>query len=284
MLAVLAAFAVTAPVLVACGDAKSTGPAGSTEPGQSTAAPSNVISGDGPVSSDNCADTFVKRLTVKAPTTVIEGESYNLDNYVNMVVEGCGHIEYEVVVETKGTARVVGHTLHVTGVGSVSLEIKADGKSAIFSSEAIAKLQYDYDQATKDVANNYVFYQLGIDNKTLEVEKEEWMLHNERYTFIDDYDISDGEYTPAAGAKLNGGGIMQLRNGDTYFYNLYNNADVALVEKSSADFNLYYVDMPLNLPYTAFTADYDYLTPEGTDVEQVLKATCTDGKYDFFDN
>ena len=286
MLAVLAAFAVTAPVLAACGETKSNAPT----PGQSDQAPGSIInpSDGGAGNSSNgggdCADTYVKRLTCKPPRTVVEGQKYNLDDYVTMTVEGCGHIDYQVNVETKGTARVNGHELTIIGVGNVSLEITADGKSTIFSSTAIAELQDKFDKATANVGNKYLFYQLSADSKTGEIEEEAWLLHNERYNLIYDYDISDGDYKPGAGDVLNGGGIIKLRNGDTYFYNLYNDyKDVVLVERSSADYSLYYMNMDLNLPYSAFTPDYDYETEDGELID-VLKATRTDGKYDFADN
>lgn len=251
----------------------------SNEPGISETVSTGDISNSAFTSSE--AERFVTRVRVAPPRYVIEGTTLNLDEYVTVYVEGevDPTYPYQAIVSTasRDICSLEGHNLKVFGYGGIDVNIVAGEKEATFSTTAISALQHQYDEATKDVGNTYSIYQAGY-NDNNEFEMERWMLHNERYCLIDGYDMSDDN---SAGETFVGGGLIKLRNGDTYWYNFSTPDTVDLFGRAEGDFNQYYINMDYNLPGSAMhLVEYEDALGETIDA---LSVSRTEGGYDFDD-
>lgn len=227
------------------------------------------------------AERYVTRVKVNPPRHVIEGATINLDDYVTIYVEGEVDPSYPYEATVSNASRDIcsleGHMLKVFGYGSIDVSIVAGAKEATFSTTSISALQNQYDEAIKDVGNTYSIYQCGY-NTYNEFEKERWMLHNERYCVIDGYDMSDDN---SAGDNFVGGGLIKLRNGDTYWFN-YSTPDVVdLFDRAEGDFNQYYINMDYNLPGSAMHL-VEYEDALGNVID-ALSVSRTEGGYDFDD-
>ena len=230
-------------------------------------------------------ERYVTRLRVINPPSsqFIEGRTYDLDDmvvvYVNGEIDETYPYTATVAEKSKDLAVLNGHELRIIGSGGdVDVLIEAGSKTARISGTAISALQYRYSQAIAEVSNRYSIYQAGYDDNDNFV-MERWMLHNDGYCVIDGYDMSDDNH---AGDNFVGGGLIKLRNGDTYWYNYSTNPDeIELFDRAEGDFYQYYIDMDYNLPEHVFhTTEWEDVFGEEF---EALTVSRTDGTYDFDD-
>ena len=275
MLAVLATLALTTG-LAGCGEAKSAAPANpsnetSAEPSSFVPDPSNNSS-----SSAGQEEGVVTRLTVKAPTTVIEEQKYNLEDYVTVYVDGevAPAYPFKVEVKTEDTAFVKNHELRVIGVGEIQLTITAGTKSAKFNSTAVSALAYKYEQATKNVTNAYKLLEVEVD-KSNNVTYADFITKNPRYVAI------EGMWgKKVAGKEIARGGLIELRNGNVYLFNQYKDNEIEILDKLGPKLSNYIIGLDFNLPASAFETDYAYPTEDGDEIT-ALVVSRLDGRYDF---
>ena len=281
MLALLATLALTAPVLAACGGNKqSNNPSNDASADVST--PSSTVDPSTTSSQGGDSSSAVKpvtRIDVDPPATVIEEQDYNLDDYIE-VVGGKGKNDYEVEVKTEETAWVDGHTLSVIGVGDVQLLIKAGSKTARFNTVAVSALAYKYENAIKEVTNGWKIDQI-YENDAGEEQVSGWLAHNPRYVLFygDDEDESGNSKNRE---DLIGGGLIELRNGNSYLFNYFDNATkpVEIYDKLGGPLSNYIVGLDYDLPASVFETDYTYKNADGEKIT-ALRVSRLDGTYDF---
>ena len=286
LLAVLATFALSAPVLAACGGGT---PSKSAEAGNESAEPASSVvvdpSSEAP-SSSSSGNPNPKRFYLDAdcPETLVEDETYDLETFV--VVEGADPKGFSVESKTPETAWIEGHTLEVVGSGDVSLVFTYGPFTLRYTGTAMSALAAAYKEAVAEVTNNYTLYQIGTDDNDNDVYMP-WMVHNPRYVYMegDIWQSSEAEFNEqVTGHTIDqcvGTGLIELSNGNVYGFNLYDDGEIDVFEKLGKGLSNYIIALDFNFPASAFTTLYSYKNPKTGNKHQALKVARTDGTYDF---
>lgn len=209
---------------------------------------------------------------IQAPEYVVVGDKFNLDDYVT-IQGGAGAKVFDATVNavSEGVCTIDGHEVTVLKEGTISIAISVgpkdettgrslwDGK---FSTKAISAIKAQYGDATKDITNQFMFYDVEVDERSGEVLGLSPMIrHTSEYVWI-----SQWEYEDAAHTKIASGGIMRCGNGHTHFFSIDSTGkDLTVEPEHLTDLQYYYIASDFALPLTALE------TAEAVDPETGLK-------------
>ena len=287
LLAVLATFALSAPVLAACGGK----PTPSKDPDTVVSAPdgsSQIVDPSSSAESSSSAIPPVKRfyLNPDAPEDLVEGEVYNLEDFV-ILEGGAGPTAFTVESKTPDTAWVDGHTLEIIGSGDVSLLFSAaNNKEVRYTGVAMSALAAEYKEAISEVTNCYTLSQYGEDDQGNEVVVP-WMIHNPRYVYMygDIWQSSVAEFNEQCPGhtvdQCLGCGLIELENGNVYGFNLYDDGDIDVFDKLGRGLSNYIIALDYNLPASVLTTVYSYKDPKTGKKHDALKLSRNDNTFDF---
>lgn len=270
MTGLLAVAFLSAPVLMGCGNANNGG--NNSNPTSSQEAPSS----EAPVSSGDMWDA-VKTGDIKAPEYVVVGDEFDLDEFIT-IEGGKGPKVFDATLNTvsEGVASLDGHKVKVLKEGTISIKITVGPEKdnplwqGKFSTKAISALKAAYQDYTKNISNQFMFFSIEED-KNGNAYAEEMIKHTSEYVWFSQWDYEDELL-----GTIKSGGIMRCGKGHTHFFEIDSKHTTITVdpERQSADLSLYYVAQDFNLPVNALsTAEYtdeetgekvEYLTIDNT--------------------
>lgn len=147
--------------------------------------------------------------------SVVVGTVINLDDYVKYD----GGNNYEATLLTTSLATLDGHTLTVTGEGSVKVKIAAGTDSGVFVVNSISQIKKQFDQDTKAAGRNFFFNEIEIDDSNPSqisiYTTNTGALHNDNYFafYSGDFDETLGDYS-----KRYYEGVIKTKSTNTYWY------------------------------------------------------------------
>lgn len=200
----------------------------------------------------------VARITVKKLADCVVGDVINLDEYVTVIHTDDStskNFTVEVALKSRDLVTVNGHNVTIVGEGTINLNIKAGEDTAKFTTTAMSLLKKTFKEDLSDISQNFAFMDVEEDG-SLSIGT----VHQPNYTvFSNWHQDSDKNAIP--------GGLLKTNKGNTFGFSLDANYENIKVDSEKwHDFDNYYVNMPISIPFSEF--ETRHYTPEDEDEEE----------------
>lgn len=219
----------------------------------------------------------LKTCNIESPDHVVVGDEFDLDDYVTLVgLEEVKDYRATVNVISEGVCSIEGHKVKVLREGNISIAIEVGPKGSDplwkgkFSTSAITALKAQYADYTRDITNQFMFFEIEEDEKTGGAYAVEAVKHTPEYIWFNRWAVEDAKLK-----TYTSGGIMRCGNGHTHFYEIDSkHTNITVEAERLVDLSYYYVASDFNLPFSALKSasatdpttgeTQEYLTLEGT--------------------